>query len=353
MRVLALLVLGGGMCLQAQDPVDYSGWLKQGVEQFQAGRYAAAVSSFERAATMESSKPVARLYLATAYMQQYVPGANSPENVIVAQRAEEEFRRVLEMEPQNKVALASIASLNLNQKKWDEALGWYGKLIDVDPSNADAYYTLGYVAWSKWYPAYSQARKDAGMKPQDPGPLPDAAVRQALNAQYGPMLQAGIDALNKALEINPAYDDAMAYVNLLIRERADLRDTVAENRQDVAIADQWVQKALAAKKAKAEQRNSATNFAPPPTPPRRIKIGGNVQQAKLITRIPPAASNLKGEVVLAVIIDEQGGVRDIRVMEGHPLLIRPSIEAVKQWKYQPTLLNGVPVEVETQVTLTY
>ena len=353
MRLLASLVLAGGMCLSAQDPVDYSGWLKQGIEQFKAARYTEAVLSFERAAAMDSSKPVARLYLATAYMQQYIPGANSPENLLVAQRAEEQFRRVLEMDPQNKVALASIASLDLNQKKWDDALVWYGKLIEADPSNADAYYSLGFVAWSKWYPVYSQARKDAGMKPPDPGPLPDAAVRQSLNAQYGPMLQAGIDALNKALEINPSYDDAMAYMNLLIRERADLRDTVAENRQDVALADQWVQKALAAKKAKAEQRNSATNFASPPTAPRRIRIGPNVQQAKLITRVPPAASNFKGDVVLAVIIDEQGSVKEIKVLEGHPLLIPSSIEAVKQWKYQPTLLNGVPVEVETQVTLTY
>lgn len=354
MRLLVVLAIAGGTCLLAQAPVDYSGWLRQGIEQFQAGRYAAAVSSFERAASMENAKPVARLYLATSYMQQYVPGANSPENALLAQRAEEQFRRVLEMEPQNKVALASIASLNLNQKKWDEALGWYGKLIELDPSNADAYYTLGFVAWSKWYPVYSQARKDAGMKPQDPGPLPAAAVRQSLNAQYGPMLQAGIDALNKALEINPAYDDAMAYINLLIRERADLRDTVAENRQDVALADLWVEKALAAKKAKAEQRNSSANFAPPPpAPPRRIRIGGNVQQAKLITRIPPAATNFKGEVVLAVIIDDQGSVKEIKVMEGHPMLIPTSIEAVKHWKYQPTLLNGVPVEVETQITLTY
>jgi hypothetical protein len=62
--------------------------------------------------------------------------------------------------------------------------------------------------------------------------------------------------LQKALEINPQYDDAMAYMNLLIRERADLRDTAVECKHDVAIADEWVQKALATKKAKAEQRSA-------------------------------------------------------------------------------------------------
>lgn len=368
MRNLAAIFLMGGMFLMAQEPVDFSGWLKQGVEQFQTAHYADAASSFEHAVALDSSKPGARLYLATSYMQQYIPGSTAPENQLMAQRAGDEFQRVLAMEPSNKIALSSIASLNLNQKKWDEALGWYGKLIDADPSNADAYYTLGFVAWSKWYPVYSQARKDAGMRPETPGPLPDANVRASLNSQYGPMLQAGIDALNKALEINPEYSDAMAYINLLIRERADLRNSVAECQQDVATADEWVRKAIATKKAKAEQRTSSANFVPPPPPPspysqtsiivrpetpKRIRIGSNVQDANVITRVPPEASSLHGDVLLAVIIDKEGSVMDMRVNEGHPMLIRPAMDAVKQWKYRPTLLNGAPVEVETTVKLTF
>ena len=365
-----LLVLAVALCLGAQDPVDYRGWLNQGVQQFKAQDYAAAIVSFERAAAMDPSKPVVHLYLGTAYMQQVVPGAVTPENQVAAQRAEQSFRRVLDIEPRNTVALSSLASLNLNQKKWDDALGWYEKLIVADPSNADAYYTLGFIAWSKWYPPYSQARSNAGLRPEAPGPLPDPSVRQAMMSQYGPMLQAGIDALNKALDINPQYDDAMAYMNLLIRERADLRDSVAEWRQDVETADQWVQKALAAKKAKAAARSGGgTGFAAPPPPPpppgssaaasarpdmpKRIRIGGNVQEAKLITRVPPAASTYKGTVVLNVVIDKTGSVREIQVVDGHPMLIQLSLDAVKQWKYQATLLNGEPVEVETQVTLNY
>jgi TonB family protein len=181
------------------------------------------------------------------------------------------------------------------------------------------------------------------------------------------MLQAGIDALNKALEINPQFSDAMAYLNLLIRERADLRDSVAECQQDVATADQWVQKAIATKKARAEQRTVSANFVPPPPPPpppgqpgvvrpetpKRIRVGGNVQDANVITRVPPEASSLHGDVLLAVIIDKEGSVMEIRVNEGHPMLIRPAMDAVKQWRYRPTLLNGAPVEVETTVRLTF
>ena len=67
------------------------------------------------------------------------------------------------------MAIASIASLYLNQKKWDEAQQWYEKLIAVDPKNAEAYYSLGFIAWSKWYPAYGTARANLGMKQEDPG----------------------------------------------------------------------------------------------------------------------------------------------------------------------------------------
>lgn len=348
MRILVCLLFS--LSLMAQEPVDYRGWLNQGVSLFKSARYAEAVQAFERAVALDPSQAAANLYLATAYMQQYIPGATSPENEANAQRAEAGFQRVLDLEPQNKVALASIASLHLNRKKYDEALHWYGKLIAADPTNAGAYYTLGFVAWSKWYPVYAKARKDADLTPEAPGPLPDPAMRQALRSQYGPMLQAGIDALNKALEINPEYDDAMAYMNLLIRERADLRDNAAEYRQDVAEADQWVQKALATKKAKAERRSTLAGGA---EPPKRIRIGGNIQEANLINRVPPAAASIQGEVVLSALIDAAGNVKDLSVVKGHPLLISPAIEAVKQWKYRPTLLNGQPVEVTTEITVRF
>ena len=348
MRLLSCLLFAGALCVTAQEPVDYKGWLNQGVQAFKSAHYAEAVAAFERAVALDPATPTARLYLGTAYMQQYIPGAESAENLLVARRAEEQFRGVLAIDAQNKTALASIASLTLNQKKFDDALGWYAKLIAIDPNNADAYYTLGFVAWSKWYPEYAKARKDAGMRPEDPGPLADPAVRHALDAQYGPMLQAGIDALAKALELRPDYADAMAYTNLLIRERADLRDSVAEYRQEVATADQWVQKALAAKKAQAEGRRTA-----PPTPPTRIRVGENAMQSKVVSRVAPSATTFRGTVVLSVVIGNDGSVKEVSVKQGHPMLLQPAMDAVKQWKYRPTLLNGAPVAVETEVTLTF
>ena len=123
------------------------------------------------------SFPPARLYLATAYMQQYIPGAESPENQQMAQAAHDQFMKVLEQAPNDKVALASIASLYLNEKKFDEAQKWNEKLIAVDPQNKEAYYSLGWIAWSKWYPAYGTARAALHMRQEDPGPIKDKKVK--------------------------------------------------------------------------------------------------------------------------------------------------------------------------------
>ena len=194
-------------------------------------------------------------------MQQYIPGADSPDNRAAAAAANQEFLKVLDMDPRNSTAMSYLASLNLNQKKWDEAQSWYEKVVAVEPRNATAWYSMGFIAWSRWYPAYSAARKSLGMRPEDPGPLPAGAVKEDLRTRFWPVLEGGLNDLQQALLIDPQYDDAMAYMNLLIRERADLRDTAEECRQDVVVANTWVDQAMATKKAKAGQRGGGMGNA--------------------------------------------------------------------------------------------
>ncbi|MGA2269660.1 MAG: tetratricopeptide repeat protein [Bryobacteraceae bacterium] len=247
---VAALAVVGASCNQLKSRDQ----LNQGVQAFKNAQYPEAVEHFKTAVELDPNFPTARLYLATAYMQQYIPGAESPENEQMAKAAYDQFMKVLEQDPKNNVAVASVASLYLNQKKWDDAQQWYEKLTAVDPGNADAYYSLGFVAWSKWYPPYGTARANLGMRQEDPGPIKDKKVKEELKAQYGPVIEGGLKALDKALQINPDYDDAMAYENLLIRERADLTDNKEEYAAQIKIADDWIQKALATKKHKAEQK---------------------------------------------------------------------------------------------------
>jgi Tfp pilus assembly protein PilF len=253
LAVGALLIAGSGcQKLKSRDQ------LNQGVRAFQAAQFPEAVEHFKTAVELDPAFPTARLYLATAYMQQYIPGADSPENNQMATAAHDQFMKVLDQDSKNTVALASVASLYLNQKKWDDAQQWYEKLVSVDPNNKDAYYSLGFIAWSRWYPAYGMARVELGMKQDDPGPIKDKKVRDELKATWLPVISSGLQSLDKTLQIDPEYEDAMSYENLLIRERADLMDSKDDYDKAIKTANDWVQKALDTKKIKAERKEKKT-----------------------------------------------------------------------------------------------
>ena len=263
--VLALLATGCEK-LRARDH------LNKGVQAFKASKHTQAVDHFKEAVQLDPEFQTARLYLATAYMSQYIPGAESPENAQNAKAAETEFLKVLEKEPKNTVAISSLASLHYNQaqgnqpieqkmKKLDEAKEWYAKLAEVEPTNKEAFYSLGVIAWAKSYPERMAARAKLGMKPEDPGPVKDVKLREELKGKWGPVVEDGIKNLDRALQIDPEYDDAMAYMNLLIRERADLSESSETYKQHSQTADNWVQKALETKKIKAERVAKKGNSA--------------------------------------------------------------------------------------------
>lgn len=98
---------------------------------------------------------------------------------------------------------------------------------------------------------------------------------------------------------------------------------------------------------------------PPPAPPSRIRVGGNVAAASLITQVkpvyPPLAkqARIQGVVVLEAEIDREGNITMLRVISGHPLLVPAALNAVREWKYRPTLLNGEPVPVLTTITVNF
>jgi protein TonB len=109
--------------------------------------------------------------------------------------------------------------------------------------------------------------------------------------------------------------------------------------------------------------------APPPPPPpkkeekpatpQRIRVGGNVQAANLINQVRPAypplakQARISGTVELSAVIGKDGRVQDLKVVRGHPLLVQAALDAVKQWVYKPTLLNGEPVEVSTTIDVNF
>jgi len=222
-----------------------------GVGAFEQARYDEAALYFRKAVQTDPRFMDARLYLAGTFMVQYIPGAKSETNTRVATQARDAFMGVLELDPNNIEALSSISDIYFLQEKLDEAEQWYQRLTTAAPKHKEAYYTLGVIAWTRAFRARMEVRARLGLSPDDPGPIPDYVARQELKSKNLPALQRGMESLSIALTLDPEYDDAMAYMNLLLRERADLADDADGYRKDTEAADGWVDKTLQTKKAKA------------------------------------------------------------------------------------------------------
>jgi tetratricopeptide (TPR) repeat protein len=225
--------------------------LRQGVQSFKSAQYTPAVENFKKALSLDPSLQVAQLYLATAYANQFIPGAQSDDNMKMGQQAIDQFKAVLKDDPSNVNSVAGIASIYFNMNKLDEAKEWYSKQIALDPKNSEAYYSIGVIDWTKAYPARMKARAAAHLDPQATTPFKDKKAQQELCSVNGPIIDDAFKNLNKAVEINPDYDDAMAYINLMYREKADCEDNPADHDKDLDTANTWVEKLMKVKAKKA------------------------------------------------------------------------------------------------------
>jgi len=238
-----LLVSSGCQKLKARDE------LNKGIAEYKAAKYPVAVEHFKKAVDFDPDLPTARLYLATAYANQYVPGSQAEENMQIGEQAITEFQKVLEMEPNNLNSISGIASLYFQMKRMDDAKEFYKKQIALAPENPEPYYSVGVINWTQTYQPRMVLRTRLNLKPEDP--IKDAKERQALAERNRPLIKEGMEMLNRAMELRSDYDDAMAYLNLLYRELADIQDEPAAREEDLKTADMWMDKSLEIKKAKA------------------------------------------------------------------------------------------------------
>jgi tetratricopeptide (TPR) repeat protein len=249
--LLVITLAAGCSKLQARDQ------LNKGVQAYKANKFETAIEHFKNAIQYDPSLTVAKLYLATACSTQYVPGADNPENKRNAECAIEQFQKVLEdpnVTQANKVlSLKGLASLYLNMNDFEKAKEYNRKAIDADPTDADNYYSIAVIDWTQTYKPRIELRTSLGLK--DPAqPIKDKKACEELKAKNWDKVEEGIQMLNKALDIRKDYDDAMAYINLLYRERADIQCGDAAAREaDNKTADEWVEKAKATRQAKAEK----------------------------------------------------------------------------------------------------
>jgi tetratricopeptide (TPR) repeat protein len=251
---LALFSSVGCNKLRARDQ------LNKGVESYKNSHYEQAIDHFQQAVQLDPSLINARMYLATAFVSQYIPGVDSPDNLRTAQQAIDEYSRVIDANPsrdQKVNAAKGIAYLYLNMKKWEDAKKYYRMASELDPNDPEPYYSIGVIDWTACYQPRMEKRAALGLKPEEnlnPKNKDQKKVCDELKVQNSPAIQEGIDSLNTAIKLRPDYDDAMAYLNLMFRERADVEcDDLAARAEDLKTADHWVDETLRVKKAKAEK----------------------------------------------------------------------------------------------------
>jgi tetratricopeptide (TPR) repeat protein len=255
---LALFSSVGCDKLKARDQ------LNKGVKAYKDTHYEQAIDHFQQAVNLDPALLVARMYLATAYVSQYIPGVDDPDNIRTATQAIDEYQKVIDANPprdQKVTSAKGIAYLYLNMKKWDDAKKYYRMAAELDPNDAEPYYSIGVIDWTACYQPRMEERAKLGLKPDEhlnPKNKDQKKICDELKEKNGATIQEGIDSLNKAISLREDYDDAMAYMNLMYRERADVEcDDLAAREADLKTADSWVDKAMEAKKAKAAKAAAA------------------------------------------------------------------------------------------------
>jgi len=235
LALLAILALAVTSCakLQARDN------LNKRVRAFRAAHYDRAVDFFKQAVQLDPDLTTAEIYLATAYAQQFVPGGRGEENKKNADMAIQTFTNVLMRDPNNVNAIAGLASIyqSLGQEDTSnlrKSHDFYMKYASLESNNPVPYYAIGSLDWLMVFDKNN----------------PDSTEDQLKT------IDEGLQNLDKALALNPDYDDAMTYKNLLYRQKAERAANEDEKKKYTEMADEWFNKGLETRKKNAAKQKS-------------------------------------------------------------------------------------------------
>src|SRR5579871_3200410 len=219
--VLAAVMVSMMVSLTGCDKLKARDQLNKGVEAYKAGKYEESVRHFQQAEQLDPQLANAKAFLATALSQNVVPGLTTPENLKTAQQAIDTYQQTLQQDPNNIISIKGIASLYFNIKKLDEAKEWQKKALAIDPKDPEAAYTVGVIDWTQ---AHENLLKITNNQDDGAGnaKLLVKKTCDTVKQQNGPLVEEGLKYLNQAIENRPSYDDAMQYLNLVYRRKADV-----------------------------------------------------------------------------------------------------------------------------------
>src|SRR5487761_10525 len=242
----ATFAVAGCAKLKARDD------LNKGVEAYKNGQFDSAVEYFKESTQLDPTLVNARLYLAQAYASQYIPGAPSQDNKRNAEQAVAVWKEVLQNDPNNTTALGGIGSMYYNmagtpfdRDMMEQAKTYQQKVMQINPNDPTPYYWVGVIDYWIAFRTNAELRADYNEKARKPikelDPLPPA-VRDQFIQKEGATVDDGIQSLQHAIQLKPDYANAMAYLNLLLREKADMETTLEARNADEKQADDLLEK---------------------------------------------------------------------------------------------------------------
>jgi tetratricopeptide (TPR) repeat protein len=261
--MVAAVAASGCTKLRARDQ------LNKGVANFRDGHYDAAIENFKQSRDLDPELINARVYLATAYSAQYIPGAPSDENVRVGEQAVAEFQDVLTHDASNISALDGLGSILYNmagtpfqREKYEESKKYHLQHISLNPNDAEPYYWVGVINWTLARRANDELRQTYNIENprrqiKELDPLPDK-LRTQFTEQQGALVDEAMQMLDKAVEVRPEYADAIAYKSLVLRQKADMVADAAERASLEDEADVLLKQVQAIKTKEAAEKAAKT-----------------------------------------------------------------------------------------------
>jgi tetratricopeptide (TPR) repeat protein len=259
-RTWALAVALAGMVISMSgcDRLAARDQLNKGVEAYKSARYEEAIGHFQKATQLDPSLPMAKTYLATALAQNVVPGLDTADNMKTAQQSISIFEEVLAKDPTDVNSMKQIAGIYFSTKKFDDAKAWQKKVLAVDPKDPEAAYTVGAIDWTLAHENTLKALAPAGVNDDGEGNVKaPKKVMETIQQENAPLVEEGLQYLNQAVANRPTYDEAMVYLNLMYRRKADVDyGNAAAVSADIASAKEFTTKALGTRKANEEKKNA-------------------------------------------------------------------------------------------------
>ncbi|MEP7132587.1 MAG: tetratricopeptide repeat protein [Acidobacteriota bacterium] len=246
--------------------------VKKGNDAFKAGNYPAALASYENASRLDPSQTKLQKNIGLAYMAMYQPGSKHQKDQEFAAKAIENLKTYLAAHPEDKRANEFLVSMYLSTDRYDDAIGFYKQRLESNPKDTKAIQSLAAMYFKKgdFKQGFEWLNKRTALEPDNPEAYVMIGVQAWDRSYHYPdidpatrtqIVDTGLHAVEKALQIKPDNFDALTYINLLYREKAKVETDPAKQQEDIAAADRYRQQAL-------ELRKKAAATTPTPEPAR-------------------------------------------------------------------------------------